>query len=206
MYSAGMIASSLRSLLRSIVPTLVLSLTLACGSGVEQQESSYKDRQAKLEALAAKADAPTKTEIAAKKAEIAARYAALPADKSARGDGLGKLNQDLHAALQVYEPKVEAASKNATSADLAKGIAELAGTWKGVGMDMTIAPDGGFSYEKKSGGSAKSFTGKVKSVTADSFEAGALVLTTTFKIDKRPYDEGGKKMMMIDGTPLTRID
>jgi hypothetical protein len=195
-----------RRLLRSTVPALLMLTAVACGSPIEQQESSYSDRQNKLDALVAKADGPTKIELTTKKADIAKRYAALPADKSARSEGLGKLNQELRAALDTYEPKVEAESKNASSAAFTKGLAELAGTWKGVGMEMTIAHDGGFNYEKKSGGTSKSLTGKVTKVSGDSFEAGALGLSTTFKIDKRPYDEGGKKMMVVDGTPLTRVD
>lgn len=63
-----------------------------------------------------------------------------------------------------------------------------------------------FSSRSPSGVGPPSFTGKVTKMNADSFEAGALGLCTTFKIDKRPYDEGGKKMMVVDGTPLTRVE
>ena len=191
--------------LRGLVATAVISTAVvACGNAIEQQESSYTDRVGKLDALANKANDATKAEIRAKKDDIAKRYAALPADKNARGDGLGKLNQELRAALETYEPKIEAEAKNADSASFTKGLAELKGHWTGDGVDMTISPDGGFAYEKKSGGSSKSFTGKVKKIEASSFEAGALGLGTTFKIDKHPYDEGGKKMMVVDGATLTR--
>ena len=192
------------SILRNVILGAVLIGTVACGSAIEQQESSYKDRVTKLEALSAKADAPTKAEIETKKADIQKRYAALPADKSARSEPLGKLCQELKADIDLYEPKVEAASKSAEGADLAKGIAELAGHWTGGGIDLTIGADGSLKYEKKSANSSKSFSGKIKSVRANEFEAGALGINTTFKIDKRPYDEGGKKRMVIDGTPLTR--
>lgn len=192
------------SLLRRIVASLLLSITLACGSPLEQQERSYSSRQSELETLAGKADAPTKAEISAKKDDIAKRYAALPTEKNARSEGLGKLCQELKAAIETYQPKVEAASKGAESAELTKGIAELAGKWKGDGVELTIGSDGSLAYSKKSANTSKSFTGKVTKMSATSFEAGALGFSTTFKIDKRPYDEGGKKLMVVDGITLTR--
>lgn len=127
-------------------------------------------------------------------------------EKTARSGELGKLCQELKGALDTYESKVEAEAKNAGTADMAKGIAELAGKWKGEGMDMTVGKDGSFAYEKKSANSSKSFTGKIAKMGPSSFEAGALGFNTTFKIDKHPYDDGGKTKMVIDGTTLTRVD
>lgn len=186
---------------RAFASAAVLALAVAaCGSAIEQQESSYKHRVGKVEELAAKASPATKKALTDRRDAIAKSYAALPADKAARSEGLGKLNQELNKVLEEYQAKVDEEAKAATD----KAAADLAGHWVGGGIDLLIEPGGAVAYKKQSAGSSKSITGKLGKVTDTSFDVTVIAASTTFKLDKRPHQEGGAWKMTVDGTELTR--
>ncbi len=186
---------------RRIASAALLALWVAaCGSAIEQQESSYKHRVGKVEELAAKASPATKKALTDRRDAIAKSYAALPADKAARSEGLGKLNQELNKVLEEYQAKVDEEAKSATD----KAAADLAGHWAGGGIDLVIEPGGGAVYKKERGGSKTTLTGKLGKVTDTSFDITVIAISTTFKLDKRPHQEGGVWKMTVDGTELTK--
>lgn len=181
-----------------------LTFTACCKTGIEGQESSYEYRKGELAELENEATGGTKDDIRKRREDIEKRYASLPTDEAGRGEGLGKLNKELSAANSEFEKRVEAERDAKENASRAAMIKELEGTWTGGGVTLSIDGGGSVSYEKKSGNSSKSFNGSISKADESSFEAGALGMTTKFKIDKRPYDDGGARKMVVDGTELVR--
>jgi hypothetical protein len=96
-------------------------------------------------------------------------------------------------------------SPKASTAELAAFIKAYSGSWKGPGIELTIDTLGMLRYRREGAGSAsKSFTAPLSTVDAKSFTVGLLGLTTTFRIDRPPHEEGGARRMTIDGVELTR--
>ncbi len=94
----------------------------------------------------------------------------------------------------------------ASTAELAAFIKTYGGAWKGPGMELTIDSLGMVRYQRGgTGATNKSFTAPLSTVDAKSFTVGLLGLTTTFRIDRPPHEEGGALKMTIDGVELTRI-
>ena len=83
--------------------------------------------------------------------------------------------------------------------------AAYVGTWKGVGIELTITADGGLQYEKVSASGKKSLNAPIKEWKGADFTAGLGPIKTTFKVDRPPYEEGGKWRMVVDGNELVRI-
>ena len=83
--------------------------------------------------------------------------------------------------------------------------AAYVGAWKGVGIELTITADGGLKYEKVSGSGTKSLNAPIKEWKGADFVAGLGPMTTTFKVDRPPYEEGGKWRMVVDGNELVRV-
>jgi hypothetical protein len=79
------------------------------------------------------------------------------------------------------------------------------GTWKGVGIELTITADGGLQYEKLSGSGKKSLNAPIKEWKGADFTAGLGPIKTTFKVDRPPYEEDGKWRMVVDGNELVRV-
>lgn len=97
-------------------------------------------------------------------------------------------------------------SPKASTAELAAFIKAHSGSWKGPGMELTIDTLGMVRYKREGAGTAsKSFTAPLSTVDAKSFTVGLLGLTTTFRIDRPPHEEGGARKMTIDGVELTRV-
>ena len=79
------------------------------------------------------------------------------------------------------------------------------GEWKGVGVTLTITPDGGLAYEKTSGVGSKSLTAPIQGWGPDWFEAGIGPMKTRFKVNKAPKKKRGAWYMTVDGTELKRV-
>ena len=195
---------------RPVVAFAVL-LGACLGSGLQQQESSYRSRLEELDKLAQRGDAELKAAITVRKQGLVETYQGLPADKNQRGDGLGRLNQQLHAAIAELTRQVEAqeAARKASAAGAATAerqrlLDQLAGSWKGGGMDLSIDPGGKASYHRTSGGSEKSAEAPIKEIDPKGFTIGAFGLSTRFRIDALPHQEGGAWKMTVDGVELTR--
>lgn len=83
--------------------------------------------------------------------------------------------------------------------------ASYVGQWKGLGMDLTITPDGGVDYKRVSGSGSASVTAPLQSFDGDDFVVGIWIFTTRFKVDKPPYQDAGRWKMIVEGVELTRV-
>lgn len=181
-----------------------LLLAVAACSPIEQQEGSYAHRLSRVQDLAGSAEGRSKDELLARKADIERRYASLPSDKKARSEALGKLNQELNATIDTFGPRIESESKSKGQSQQAERLKSLTGTWRGGGVSLEIDAGGGIRYTKQSGAGSKSLTAKITKIDGSSFEAGALGVTTTFKVDSWPKESGGQWRMSVDGVEVIR--
>lgn len=197
---------------RPLAACLVMILLAGCCS-LDMREETYQGRLKSLDGLAAQAPAAEADAIRARKKEFEAKYAGLPKTEEGK-DALGTLNQEMQAYIQQVTPGVEAhqaATAGAAAAVEAAFIAEyrkgFVGHWKGDGMDLLIAPDGTIQYERLKGGSSRKLTGAtISAFRRDAFDAKLLMMSTTFKIDRPPYQEGGRWHVVIDGAHMLRQD
>jgi len=83
--------------------------------------------------------------------------------------------------------------------------ANYVGQWKGLGMNLTVTPDGGVDYKRVSGSGSTSVTAPLQSFDGDDFVVGVWFFTTRFKINKPPYQDGGQWKMIVEGVELTRV-
>jgi len=190
-----------------------VAVVVAGCCNLDMREETYQSRLKALDALAADAPAELGAQIRARKAEFEARYAKVPKTEAGK-DEVGKLNQEMMAYMGEVSPTVEAhraglAAKKA--AEEGAAVAELrkqfVGHWKGDGMDLLIAPDGTVKYERLKGGSSRKLTGAtISAFRRDSFDVTLLLMTTTFKIDRAPYQEEGRWHVVIDGAHMVRQD
>lgn len=81
---------------------------------------------------------------------------------------------------------------------------EYVGNWEGTGMWLTITADGGMDYKRVRGGGTTSVNAPITRWGDDEIEAGVLMMTTKFKINKPPKKRKGKWTMTVDGVKLTR--
>lgn len=91
-------------------------------------------------------------------------------------------------------------------ADKKDYIGDWRGEFEGDGtMKLTIGSDGSVNYERKKGSSTKSISGgKISKFDGDDFEVKILLMTTTFKVAKPPYQDGDTWKMVVDGVELSR--
>ncbi len=195
----------MKSPLLTLLTAVTLGIALACGSASEQMERSYTGRLESLDAAAA-ANPSRAPAILSTKASFAQRYAALPADPAAREAALGKLNQDMAAAISAEEAAATAVTQAAAAADAAAGATirtSLNGNWSGGGMVLNIDPGGSVHYER-SGSVNKTIDASIQNVTGTGFDVGVFGLNTHFVLTTPPHDAGGVWKMTVDGVELTR--
>lgn len=82
--------------------------------------------------------------------------------------------------------------------------ANYAGRWQGVGMDLTITPDGGVDYKRVGGSGSVSVTAPIQKFEGDDFIVGIWFMTTRFKVDRPPFQDNGVWKMVVEGVELTR--
>jgi hypothetical protein len=104
-------------------------------------------------------------------------------------------------AIVLTSVMLAACSGIAVPADKARYV----GQWKGLGMDLTITPDGGVDYKRVSGSGSASVTAPLQSFDGDDFIVGIWMFTTRFKVNKPPYQDDGMWKMIVEGVELTRI-
>lgn len=136
-----------------------------------------------------------------------ARYAALPTD-STREAALGKLNQDLQAAIEAQDAAVEAqrAVASAAKAAVAALRPTLNGTWTGPGLKLVIDAGDSVHYEKHDGSVNTEVNAPINNLTATGFDVGMFGNATHFVLDTAPHNDGGVWKMKVDGVELTRKD
>ena len=197
-----------------LILTLTLSFSACSGSPLEQTETGFQERMANLDELAAKSDGDLRKEIEAQKESYLSEYQKLPPKMKSeeRAEALGKLNQSSYQYIASAKTRVEAVLKTRSAEkaqqdgeEMAAFRAQFVGTWKAVGMDLTMTKDGSLDYKRLKDGVERKVTAPIKAFRKNEFEAGMLGINTTFRIDKPPYQENGVWKMVIDGVELTRV-
>jgi hypothetical protein len=191
----------------------ILLFSLACGgllgSPLEQSERSYRWRiedYTELQQRSANEPALNK-EINQSLRRFEKKYDALPVDSPAREEALGAIHSDMRDAIWDFEEKLDVIEKEGLAVAMAEAQAVRAnfnGTWVGDRMTMTIEPGGQVHYESTRSGMNKSIDAPLQNFTKQSFDVGILGITTTFKIQELPHNEGGTWKMNLDGVELTR--
>jgi hypothetical protein len=80
------------------------------------------------------------------------------------------------------------------------------GDWQGKKMSLHIAPDGKIDYKRDQPDKQVKLSIELQSFNGDNFDAGALMIHSTFVVSKPPHLEGGKWKMTVDGVELTKVD
>ena len=90
-------------------------------------------------------------------------------------------------------------------ADKKDYVGDWRGQFDGGTMKLRIDSDGTVNYERVKGSSTKSISGgKISKFDGDDFEVKILLMSTTFKVEKPPYQDGDKWKMVVDGVELSR--
>ncbi len=90
-------------------------------------------------------------------------------------------------------------------ADKKDYVGDWRGEFDGGTMKLNISSDGSVNYERKKGSNTKTITGgKISKFDGDDFEVKILLMTTTFKVSKPPYQDGEIWKMVVDDVELTR--
>ena len=90
-------------------------------------------------------------------------------------------------------------------ADKRDYIGDWRGQFDGGTMKLNIGSDGSVNYERKKGSGSKSISGgKITKFDGDDFEVKVLLMSTTFKVEKPPYQDGDTWRMVVDGVELSR--
>ena len=82
--------------------------------------------------------------------------------------------------------------------------ASYVGEWQEKTMYRLITQDGSVDYKRVKGGATVTVTGPLKEFKGDNFDIGIGPMTTTFEVNKVPYQEGERWKMVVDGVVLTR--
>jgi hypothetical protein len=176
-----------------------LLLLAAC----HYDEGYVQRRVSEINALAASASPETRPKIAALAKELGAALAKIPAgsQRTAALDDLGRrANQRVEEAKRLLG-EAETARQAASAKELGKYRLAFLGRWEGGGMTLSLGTDGMVFYRR----AGKTITAPVSDFDRKSFKVGLLGITTTFRIDRPPHEEGGVTRMTIDGVELTRV-
>ncbi len=73
-------------------------------------------------------------------------------------------------------------------------------------MFMAISSNGQFRYKRVDVGRSVAFTVPIKEWNGKNFKAGVGTALTEFKVDKTPYQSGGRWYMVVDGVKLLKIE
>lgn len=90
-------------------------------------------------------------------------------------------------------------------ADKRDYIGDWSGQFDGGTMKLSIESDGTVNYERRKGSGHKKITGgKISKFDGNDFEVKVLLISTTFKVEKPPYQDGERWRMVVDGVELSR--
>jgi hypothetical protein len=81
---------------------------------------------------------------------------------------------------------------------------DYVGTWRGPDMALAITAAGHVEYQRRRGAATTSVSAPLRSFAGDDFVVGAMGITTTFHVQRRPYLDGTLWKMMVDSVELTR--
>jgi len=82
--------------------------------------------------------------------------------------------------------------------------AAYVGEWQAKNMYLNITADGQVNYKRKDGNTSTSINAPIKEFHGDDFDVGVGPMSTTFKVSKVPYQDGGQWKMVVDGVELAR--
>lgn len=78
------------------------------------------------------------------------------------------------------------------------------GEWQEKAMYLVITQDGSVKYERLKGGATVSVSGPLKEFNEKGFEVGIGPMSTTFVVNKPPFQEGTQWKMVVDDVLLTK--
>lgn len=81
----------------------------------------------------------------------------------------------------------------------------LVGEWQSPDMYLLLLPEGRVKYVRREGNKQTRIDGPLRGFDGDRFTVGVWFMSTTFSVDKAPYEAGGMLRMVVDGVELTRI-
>jgi hypothetical protein len=188
---------------------LALAAVLGCGAleiSLDGEERFYRERLETLQSMQL-SDAGKQSELDAQIAEFEATYGSLPTADEDRRKALSDLATPMRKAVRDWEPMAEAAA--AAKAEAMQGEIEVykqdfRGTWTAPGRTLVIHENDHVEWESKDGGKSKSVNAPITRFAREEFEIGVFGISTTFRIDTPPHDDGGVWKMTIDGVELTR--
>jgi len=126
---------------------------------------------------------------------------------SSKQSSLLALGMMLLSILACKLGKSSDSTANLIPDDKKNYIGEWRGSLPGGSFRLSIAPDGSVNYERKEGSKSKSISGgKISKFEGDNFEVKVLLLSTTFKVDKPPHQNGRLWKMTVDGVDVSRRD
>lgn len=79
------------------------------------------------------------------------------------------------------------------------------GEWRSSDMFLMIAQDGSLKYVRIKGNETTKINAPIKEFDGNNIIAGIGPATTTFVVNKPPYQEDGKWKIVVDNDLLTRI-
>ncbi len=83
---------------------------------------------------------------------------------------------------------------------------EFVGLWKSNEISLLIKQSGSLEYESKKGSVSTSISMPIKEISNNEIKAGFLFLSSSFKLEGGPKEEGGVKFLIVDGEKLFKAD
>lgn len=81
---------------------------------------------------------------------------------------------------------------------------DYVGTWRGKGLILTITQGGHVDYERVTGRMRKSISAPIRRFEGDDLVVGALGISTTFRVQRRAFQDGADWKMVVDSAELVR--
>ncbi|MBS3796595.1 hypothetical protein [Pseudoalteromonas sp. BDTF-M6] len=92
----------------------------------------------------------------------------------------------------------------ACSKPIPREKADYIGYWRGGNMELTIHPDGSFTYEREEGNTSTSINAPLQKFEGDDFVVGIGFFNTRFEVSQAPHQVNGQWQMVVDGVLLTK--
>lgn len=83
---------------------------------------------------------------------------------------------------------------------------DYVGDWRSPTITLQIFQNGEINYKKVRGSSTTTINGPIKEFDKDNFVVGVWIFTTTFVVQKAPFQEGSRWAMVVDGHKLYRVN
>jgi hypothetical protein len=80
------------------------------------------------------------------------------------------------------------------------------GKWTNTTITLEISLEGDVKYKKEEGSRKTTINGPIKEFDKDNFVVGFWFMTSTFEVQKTPFQEGERWAMVVNGTKLYKVD